>query len=125
MARVLVIDDVRGVRRSVVSILRRAGHEVDEADNGAQGIRMAGERRYDLVITDILMPEADGSEVITALRALPVRPKLIAMSGGGSLVRTEDALVYARHAADAAIQKPFEAEEILALVDRLVGERAA
>lgn len=125
MAKVLVVDDVRGVRRAMSAILRRAGHEVDEADNGAQGIRMAGERRYDLVITDMIMPRVDGTDVIHALRAMPHRPRVIAMSGGGSLVPTDEALVYARHAADAAIQKPFEAEEILALVDRLVGERAA
>lgn len=124
MARVLVIDDVRGVRRSIASILKRAGHDVDEAENGAEGIRMASAARYDVVVTDILMPEADGSEVIAALRRLPARPKVVAVSGGGSLVRTEDALVYARHAADAALQKPFEADELLDLVGRLLGDAA-
>lgn len=121
MARILVVDDVRGVRRSVVAILTRAGHEVSEADNGATGLAMIERDPFDIVVTDILMPEADGSELIAALRRRPGAPKVIAMSGGGSLVRTEDALVYARQAADAALEKPFDADDLLAVVDRLLG----
>lgn len=125
MARILVIDDVRGVRRSVAGILKRAGHEVAEAQDGREGLAAARASRFDLVVTDILMPEADGSEVITELRRMPARPRIVAMSGGGSLVRTEDALVYARSAADAVLEKPFEAEDLLDAVGRLLGGAAA
>lgn len=124
MARILVIDDVRGVRRSLVSILSRAGHEVTEAENGAEGIRLASSARYDVVVTDILMPEADGAEVITTLRRMPAPPRVVAISGGGVLVPTQEALLYARQAADAALEKPFEADELLAVVGRLLEDAA-
>jgi len=125
MARILVVDDVRGVRRSVAAILTRAGHDVAEADNGVSGMALLDQQTFDIVVTDILMPEADGSELIAKLRRRPGGPKVIAMSGGGSLVRTEDALVYARQAADAALEKPFDAQDLLNVVDRLIGKVAS
>lgn len=125
MAHILLIDDIDAVRRSITSILKRAGHEVVEASGAADGLDKAGRRRFDLVITDILMPEADGMEVIETLRRSQPNMKILAISGGGSLVNSEEALQLAGKLADGALTKPFEADELLAVVDRLVSGGAA
>jgi two-component system alkaline phosphatase synthesis response regulator PhoP len=62
MAKIVVIDDVAGVRRAVVGTLERAGHEVWAADTGREGAAIVREHDPDLVIADILMPDMDGLE---------------------------------------------------------------
>jgi CheY-like chemotaxis protein len=61
MAAILLIDDMKGVRRTVSALLTRAGHTVTEADDGGAGLDLLrGGQRFDLVITDMLMPKHDG-----------------------------------------------------------------
>jgi DNA-binding response OmpR family regulator len=72
------------------------------------------------VITDMLMPKHDGTEVILSVAAMPNRPKILAISGGGSRVSTEEAFILARSKADATLVKPFENAELIAMVDRLL-----
>jgi CheY-like chemotaxis protein len=122
MARVLVIDDIAGVRRSIAGVLSRSGHEVEVAENGERGVEMARRSRPDLVLVDMLMPEKDGVETLEQIRAEGLAGASIAMSGGGSLVASEDALAIGRQHADAAMTKPFENDDLLALVDRLTGD---
>lgn len=117
MAKILLIDDVAGVRASIRMILKRAGHDVEEADGGRSGINKARADRFDIVITDILMPEQDGIETIRQLRELPHRPRIIAVSGGGTLVGTDDALTFARDLADACLEKPFDSATLLRAID--------
>lgn len=123
MARILVIDDVAGVRRSISAIVRRSGHQVIEAADGREGERMARAERPDLIITDLLMPGADGIDTIDRIRDAGVSCPVIAVSGGGSLVDAEDALSAAAHVADATLRKPFESEELAGVVDRLLRAR--
>lgn len=122
MARILVIDDVTGVRKTVAAILRRAGHDVSEAEDGALGLTAAERFRPDLVVTDLLMPVVDGIEVIDRLKSMgAASPRVLAMSGGGALVAAEEALSLARSSADATLRKPFDATELNEAVDRLLG----
>jgi CheY-like chemotaxis protein len=121
MAHILLIDDMNSVRRTISAVLKRAGHTVAEAEDGGVGLALIqGGQRFDLVITDMLMPKHDGTEVILSVAALPNRPKILAMSGGGSRVSSEEALTLARTKADAMLVKPFENAELIAMVDRLV-----
>ena len=120
MANILVIDDMIGVRRAVSSMLKRAGHQVTEADNGRSGLEMLGKQKFDLVVADILMPELDGTEVMFHLAAQSSRPKVIAMSGGGAGVSAEAALRTARLKADAFLEKPFEKADLLGAIERLL-----
>jgi CheY-like chemotaxis protein len=124
MARILVIDDVAGVRRSIGSVLRRGGHDVIEASDGNEGERLARTGRPDLVIVDLLMPARDGLDTIDGIRAAGVKCPVLAVSGGGALVDAADALAAATHVADATLRKPFETEDLLETVDRLLKVRA-
>jgi DNA-binding NtrC family response regulator len=82
LARILIIDDDENVRDVLRQMLEREGHEVDEADNGDDGVRFFSEQRQDLVITDILMPGMGGVQTIMELRLLSPEVKIIAISGG-------------------------------------------
>jgi CheY-like chemotaxis protein len=123
MAKILVIEDMEGVRRAVCSVLKKAGHNVIEADNGSSGLQLATDHRFDLIVTDIVMPGIDGTEVIMALSAKPGRPPIIAMSGGGAHLTSEAALTLAKKTADGVLAKPFSGRELNAVVNEALGAR--
>ena len=68
MAKLLIIDDERGIRNTLREILSDEGHEVEVAENGKQGLEMAQAKTFDLIFSDIKMPEMDGMEVLKALK---------------------------------------------------------
>jgi CheY-like chemotaxis protein len=121
MADILLIDDMAGVQRAVTSMLKASGHAVTVSVNGAEGLNMLKQRKFDLVITDMLMPTLDGTEVLAQLRVMPNRPKVIAISGGGAGVSADMALRAARTSADAYLEKPFERADLVAAIDKLLG----
>ena len=120
MAHILVIDDVDDVREGIAETLRHAGHTITEASNGAEAITILAAERFDLVITDIMMPETDGTEVIMHLDGLTEKPPVLAISGGAPNVPAYMALHLARLKADATLMKPFRNEELRAKVDQLL-----
>ncbi len=120
MTKVLVIDDIASVRRSVEVVLRREGWSVTAVGALSEAEPLLDRDGFDLVSTDILMPEADGLAVIDAVRKRSPRTRILAMSGGGSLVPTEEALSLAKRAADAALPKPFDRAELLDAVRPLL-----
>ena len=67
MAKLLIIDDERGIRNTLREILADEGHEVDVAENGKQGLEMAQAKAYDLIFSDIKMPEMDGMELLAKI----------------------------------------------------------
>ena len=76
MAKLLIIDDERGIRNTLREILADEGHDVDVAENGTQGLDMARQTAYDLIYSDIKMPGMDGMDVLKALKQpLPTSPQ--------------------------------------------------
>jgi CheY-like chemotaxis protein len=125
MAAILLIDDMKGVRRTISALLKRAGHAVTEADDGGAGLEhLRGGARFDLVITDMLMPKHDGMEVLLFLEQMHNRPKVLAISGGGSQVSADEAFMLARSKADSTLAKPFDNADLLAEIDKLLGVAA-
>ena len=121
MARILVIDDEDGVRRMLRMALELHGHEVLEAADGMQALRLVQQAPVELVITDILMPEKDGLEVIMALRSETPQLKVIAMSGGGRFNQVEALEIAEPLGAIAALRKPFRIDEMLETVEEGAG----
>ena len=119
MARILLIEDMKGVRDSLDIILSMAGHQVELAANGSEGLQRIDSSAYDLVITDILMPEVDGTEVIMHAKKKSPSMPVVAISAGGNSVSVEQALMFANHKADAVLEKPFSKDELLATVNEL------
>ncbi|HYX63240.1 MAG TPA: response regulator [Burkholderiales bacterium] len=126
MSRVLVVDDNADMRELLRVILESAGYSVDLAADGALGLVLLRARSADVVLTDIFMPNQDGIETIACLRSEFPEAKVIAMSGGGRVVKGKDYLSTAGEiGAHALLRKPFDSEQLLRLLQELVGERSA
>jgi len=65
--RILVVDDDQGTRDLMVSSLRADGHEVDASGNGFEALRLLGRQCYDLIVSDLMMPEVDGPSLYSAV----------------------------------------------------------
>ncbi len=122
MARILVIDDDAQVRTVLLKSLERDGYQVMDAPNGKVGMKLLREEPFDLVITDIVMPEKDGIEIIGELRRYFPETKIIAISGGGRNLKASIVL----HTAEilgvhCTLFKPFELEEFLNSVKHVLG----
>jgi len=123
MAKVLVVEDSAAVRLAVTEVIEQAGHAVVEAENGRVAIGLLEADSFDLIVTDVLMPEADGVEVIKAARAKRPGTRVLAMSGGAPNLPAGYALKMAEmFAADAVLYKPFLNDELQKTVARLLGE---
>lgn len=83
MASILLVEDDDNVRDIVAKALAGAGHDVEGASNGIVALAAYRRQARDVVITDLVMPEKDGLEMIMELRRLDPAVKIIAMSGGG------------------------------------------
>jgi CheY-like chemotaxis protein len=120
MPRILIIEDDEEIRDLLESLLTRQGYEVATAANGKQGVAEFQAAPFDLVITDIIMPEKDGIEAIMDLRRGRPDLKLIAISGGGRS-EPENYLHSAQLlGANRTLRKPFTNDAILAAVKDLL-----
>lgn len=121
-ARILVIDDMLGVRKSIVTVLRQEGYTADEAENGVVGLAKAQSATYDLIITDMLMPEKDGLGVLMALSERGHRVPVLAISGGGATVESKNVLASAGKIAQATLAKPFHKPQLMEAVRKLIAD---
>lgn len=112
MPRILLVEDDPAVRESALIVLQRAGHEVVEATNGRAALELLQARVFDLVITDIIMPEVEGLEVIRAVRSRHPACPVIAMSGGGQIDKGELLGWAQKFGASAVLFKPFSAQAL-------------
>jgi DNA-binding response OmpR family regulator len=121
MARILLIEDDNEVRTMLRLTLIHFGHTVMEARNGKEGLELFRRANADLVITDIVMPEKEGLEVLIELRERQVPPvKVIAISGGGRQKATEYLRLAKLMGAARVLAKPFSNEALLAAIDELL-----
>ncbi|MBM9513427.1 response regulator [Desulfogranum marinum] len=118
--RVLVIDDDQQMRKLLRQVMEWAGYEVMEAEDGRAGMKMQQQIQADLVITDLIMPEQEGLETITALKNLYPSVRIIAISGGGR-IGPEAYLPAAKElGADRVFSKPFDVKELAQTVKELL-----
>lgn len=112
MSKLLIIDDERGIRNTLREILADEGHEVDVAENGKQGLEMAQAKAYDLIFSDIKMPEMDGMELLSALKQgeEAVDTPVVMISGHGDIETAVQAL---KTGAYDFLLKPLDLNRIL------------
>jgi YesN/AraC family two-component response regulator len=120
MTYILIIDDDTVTRLSLRRVLEDAGYDVSEAANGREGVRIFQHTHPDLVITDILMPEQDGLEVIQELLRMAPAVKIIAISGGGQYGGFDYLEVAQRLGAQRMLRKPFAPHVVLEAVQALL-----
>lgn len=117
MASILLIDDDDMFRDVLASTLTNAGHNVKQASDGAEGVRLFRQGKFDLVITDIVMPEKEGLGTIMELKQINPEARVIAMSGG----LAHDPKLYLHMAekfgAAAVLAKPFHLSDLMKVVE--------
>jgi DNA-binding response OmpR family regulator len=117
MARILLIEDDSNVRTLLYLTLTNFGHMVTEACDGKKGLEVFKSSDFDLVITDIVMPEKEGLEVMMKMRKKQPAQKIIAISGGG-LHNAEHYLHTAKLLGAARVlAKPFSTETLMAAIN--------
>jgi CheY-like chemotaxis protein len=117
---ILVIDDDPMIRSSLRTVLEGKGYTVDTLPDGRRAVAMLEETRPDVVITDIVMPEAEGIETIVAIRSATLEVPIIAISGGGEILEAEFLDMALQLGATAALRKPFQLAQLLATLERLL-----
>ena len=120
MARILAVDDSASMRQMVSFTLKGAGHDVTEASDGVEALRVAkNQTKFDLVISDINMPNMDGISLIKELRALPefkFTPILMLTTESGVDKKSEGKAA----GATGWIVKPFNPDQLLAAVGKVL-----
>ncbi|MFH1216133.1 MAG: response regulator [Pseudomonadota bacterium] len=120
MAKILVVDDETQIQDLLKMLLEGLGHSVKTADNGSIGLKLLSHEHFDLVITDIFMPEKEGLETIIEIKRDFPAVKVIAISGGNG--SGCDYLPFTRPlGASGCLNKPFTNHEIVTLVQELLG----
>ncbi|MCR5028262.1 MAG: response regulator [Fibrobacter sp.] len=124
MPKVLIIDDEEDIRSVLKDMLGMSGYDVDTAEDGRKAKELYDKTDYDVVITDIIMPEQDGFEVILDYRNKNQLDRIIAISGGGR-TSSEDYLNIASHFGVSSIfSKPPNYKDLIAKVDEIVASHA-
>lgn len=119
---IAVADDVEAIRELVRVWLESMGHLVATASSGRELLRLVKERTFDLVITDIVMPDGDGWEAILTINRIRPDTRILAISGGGTKMPPDACLRMARGVgADAVLKKPFSRPEFLKAFARVTG----
>jgi DNA-binding NtrC family response regulator len=121
--RIMVVDDDAGIRRSLHTLLSRAGHEVLQAADGLEAIRLWRTGGADLVITDLHMPNKDGIQTILELLTHTPGVPIIAMSGGGQTKRLDLLGNVTLLGSVLTIEKPFTLSEMMSVVRRALGQQ--
>jgi two-component system, cell cycle response regulator CpdR len=101
--RILLVDDERSVRETVRNLLAYDEHEVVEANNGAEALRIFTQERFDLVLTDLRMPFLEGDELAVKIRELAPRQPILMITGHAqkpSRMNPVDAILYKPFALD-------------------------
>ncbi|MBA4136641.1 MAG: response regulator [Opitutus sp.] len=115
---VMVVDDVPEITDFLENVVRTRGHSVIKARSGREAIAILRAVSVDVLITDILMPDGDGLELIQAARVRKPTPRIIAISGGGKYLASAQCLSLAGgFGADVVLRKPFDVDQLLAALE--------
>ena len=123
MAKILIIDDDVGMRRTASRILRCGGHKVVEAGDGVEGLCIFRTELPDIVVSDIVMPKKEGIETLVELRR--ENPALLILAISGNLTGSTNYLRFAEKlGANGTLAKPFRAADLLREINNLMRRSA-
>ncbi|MFN7950860.1 MAG: sigma-54 dependent transcriptional regulator [bacterium] len=120
MLEILLIDDEPSIRLSVGDALGAAGHRVTLASDGREGLRLATHRAYDVVITDVRLPGADGLTIFREVKRLGLATDVILITAYGAV---EDAVTAMKEGAHDYLTKPFDVAELVLRIERIADRR--
>ncbi len=120
MPTVMIVDDEELIRSMIRKSLIRIGYNVLEAENGNEAMKIVGTEHIDMIISDLVMPEKGGIELMMELKNLFPNIKKIAISGKLPTENKSISDLAERFNVDAVFSKPFELFDLLKVVKKLV-----
>jgi DNA-binding NtrC family response regulator len=117
MAHILLVDDEQLVVDTLQAAMQSKGHTVETACNGIEGLLRYARGHFDLVITDIIMPDKEGIGMMLEMRRENPDAKIIAISGGGRTGNVEFLKMAAKLGAVATLKKPIRLAEFFQMLD--------
>jgi len=123
MYDILVVDDEPMIRDGLKVALEMEGHRAITACDGNEAIKLAVERNPQLIITDIIMPESDGIEVICTMKERNPEIKILAISGGGRISANDHLKIAKQLGATGVLAKPFTTEDLICEINKLFENR--
>src|SRR3982074_3978131 len=117
MAKVMVVDDAAFMRLRACKVLQDNGHEVVQAENGADAIRQYAQHRPDAVLLDITMPEMDGIAALKEIRRLDPAARVAMVTAMGQQAIVMEAL---KAGAGDFVLKPFQPERVLGALEKIL-----
>lgn len=120
MASILVVEDKGSMQEMLTATLTNEGYEVDVASSGSEGIEKASQKRYDLVLTDLKLPGADGIQVLTEIKEMDPEVSVVVMTAFGTV---ENAVEAMKIGAFDFLTKPFDTDRLSLLIRRALENR--
>lgn len=117
MTSILLIEDDPGLTRTVTDLLRAEGYDVEHAPDGARALALATSESLDLLLLDLMLPDADGFDICRTLRREGLRTPILMLTARASV---DDRVTGLRLGADDYLPKPFDPEELLARIEALL-----
>ena len=125
VANICLIEDTQMIRETLKRILEKIGHNVKTACDGREGLELFESMKFDLVITDIIMPEVEGIEVLRTVKSKSPDTRVIVMSGGGRVGNMNFLKLAESLGADAILYKPVTKKEFMVALNACLPEAAA
>ncbi|PYP41673.1 MAG: response regulator [Gemmatimonadetes bacterium] len=125
MKHILLVDDDELSRGAVRKMLERSGYDVQSTGIGQEALAWYRREPADLVITDLIMPDTDGLEMIQELRRINPAVRVLAISGGGRVDAEEYLSVARKFGAVEVLPKPFTASDLKQAVEAALGTPGA
>lgn len=120
MASILVVEDKGSMQEMLMATLTNEGYEVDVASSGSEGIEKASQKRYDLVLTDLKLPGADGIQVLSEIKEMDPEVSVVVMTAFGTV---ENAVEAMKIGAFDFLTKPFDTDRLSLLIRRALENR--
>lgn len=117
---ILLVDDEPMIREGLKLALEMEGHRTITAADGNEAIKIAEEAKPHIIITDIIMPESDGIEVICTLKENNPDIKILAISGGGRISASDHLRIAKQLGATGVLEKPFSTAELISEINKLM-----
>lgn len=124
MARALLVDDEKNIRNGLRAIISRADSiftDIDESINGIDALQKLSNGKYDLVITDLIMPQVDGIELVAKIDSMDYKPYTVVLSGHDDFKYAQKAIDYG---VKAYLLKPVNRSEVISIVKKAEAELA-
>jgi two-component system alkaline phosphatase synthesis response regulator PhoP len=116
-SRILLIEDEPGLILTITDLLESEGYEVEAAADGETGLALASEKRFDVIVLDIMLPRLSGFEICKEIRQKGIDAAILMLTARGQIV---DRVVGLRLGADDYLTKPFDPAELLARIEALL-----